>query len=215
LLGRGAVVASMPAAMLRAVNAQSPVEMSLEEWAALPEDEPGELVDGHLVEEEVVDYVHELIIMWFGQVLRNWRPAPGAIVVAGSGAKFAVAPRRGRMPDLTAYLAGTPLPPRRGLVRVPPSIALEVISPRPRDQRRDRVEKVDDYAAFRVRWYWLVDPGLRSFEILELGADGRYVHALGATDGVVENVPGCEGLRLDLAALWAEVDALPEGDPEE
>jgi Uma2 family endonuclease len=75
------------------------------------------------------------------------------------------------------------------------------------------VEKVDDYAAFAIRWYWIVDPELRSLEILELGSDGRYVHALGATSGVVDPVPGCEGLILDLDGLWAEVDQLGVEEP--
>lgn len=51
-------------------------------------------------------------------------------------------------------------------------------------------------------------PELRSLEILELGADGRYVHALGATSGVIDPVPGCEGLVLDLDALGDEVERL-------
>jgi Uma2 family endonuclease len=126
--------------------------------------------------------------------------------------KFAVAPHRGRKPDLTVYLQGSAFPPRRGLIRVPPDIAVEIVSPTPRDARRDRVEKVDDYAAFGVRWYWIVDPELRSLEILELGPDGRYVHALGATSGVVDPMPGCEGLRLDLDDLWAAIDRLPAED---
>ncbi len=100
-------------------------------------------------------------------------------------------------------------------MRVPPSIAVEVVSLAPRHQRRDRVEKVDDYARFGIRWYWLLDPAARTLQILELGADGRYVVALGATDGVVESVPGCEGLRLDLDGLWREIDALPEDDDAE
>ena len=49
-------------------------------------------------------------------------------------------------------------------------------------------------------------------QVYELGPGGRYVCALDATDGAVE-VPGCEGLTLDLDALWREIDEL-EGDGE-
>jgi Uma2 family endonuclease len=188
-----------------------PGRMSQEAWAALPEDERGELVDGSLVEEEEPENAHEIVVTWLIWVLRQWGTSRGAIVL-GSSAKFAIGADRGRMPDISVFLAGTPRPPRTGLNRRPPSIAVEVVSPTPRDARRDRVEKLAEYARFGVRWYWLVDPGLRSFQIHELDAFGRYVHVVDATAGVIDPVPGCEELTIDLAALWGDVDALADQD---
>jgi Uma2 family endonuclease len=195
-MSQGTLAASPPAGQL-----------SLEEWFALPEDEPGELVEGRLEEEEVPDYLHELLVALLVQLLGKWISPQGGLV-AGSEAKFAVGAGRGRKPDLTVYLPGSRRPPARGLIRVPPDIAIEVVSPTPRDGRRDRVEKLADYAAFGVAWYWLLDPQLRSLEILELDGQGRYLHVLGASSGMLEKVPGCEGLTLDLDSLWAAIDGL-------
>lgn len=63
-----------------------------------------------------------------------------------------------------------------------------------------------------MRYYWIVDPELQSVEILELGADGRYSLALGASEGMISNVPGCSELVLDLDALWAEASRLRSED---
>ncbi len=182
-------------------------KISVREWAALPEDEPGELVDGVIVEEEEPSFLHELILTWLAQTLRNWGADRG-VLVAGSGVKLALGSDRGRMADLVVYLPGGKRPPMRGPVDVPPSIAIEIVSPTPKDARRDRVEKVDDYASFGVKWCWLLDPELRTFEILELGAEGKYVHQLGVMGGVIDRVPGCDGLVLDIAALWRAIDDL-------
>jgi Uma2 family endonuclease len=180
--------------------------MTFEEWAAMDEDEPGELVDGRLEEEEVPDLIHELVVSWLIHVLWSWVGQKG--FVFGSDGKYAVRSDRGRKPDVAVYLhPEARRPPARGLVRVPPDIVVEVVSPSPRDERRDRIEKMDEYAAFGVTWYWIVDPGLQSLEIFEL-TGGRYARAAHATEGRLDAVPGCPGLQLDLDEIWTRVTQL-------
>jgi Uma2 family endonuclease len=183
--------------------------MTLEQWAELPPDRPGELVDGVLVEEEMADYIHDFVVGWLIAMVGSWVLARGGLI-ASSDAKFGVSTTRGRKPDATVYLPGASRPPPRGVVRVPPSLAIEVVSPTPRDARRVRVEKLNEYAMFSVSLYWIVDPQLRSFEVLELDVDGRYKHALSATDGQLRAIPGCPGLELDLDRLWSLVDELED-----
>src|SRR6266404_2032173 len=120
-------------------------QMTLKEWGNLDEDIEGELVDGVLEEEEMATFLHEIVVMWLAQALRSWaRRRHG--YVAGSEAKVAVGPRRGRKPDLSVYLRGKAPALADTLVRTPPHLVVEVVSPRPRDARRDRVEKIRDYA---------------------------------------------------------------------
>ena len=188
--------------------------LSLTEWAALPEDAPGEWVDGRLVDEEMTDYLHEVVVAVLVRIFGTWLQGKGGFV-GGSDARFAISPRRGRKPDISVYLPGGRIPPARGLIRVPPDIMVEVVSLDPRDRRRDRVEKLNEYAAFGVRYYWLLDPEERSLQIFELSPEGRYQYALGHSEGVISHVPGCPGLQLDLDALWAEIDRLGPPSPDD
>ena len=179
---------------------------TLEAWAALDEDDSRELVDGRLEDEEVPSAIHEAVVRWILVLLDGYfRPRGG--FVFGSGIKLAVCARGGRLPDVVCYGRGKK-PEARGVVTIPPDIVVEVVSPTPRDERRDRVEKPDDYGAFGVPYYWIVDPDYRSFEVWELGADARYARAASGVASTIERVPGCDGLSVDLDGLWAEVDRL-------
>ena len=153
-------------------------------------------------DEEAADLPQETAVAWLGTLLRAWVVALDGFAF-GSEVKFALSNLRGRKADLSVFFPGRPPLPRRGPVTIPPDIAVEVVSPSPSDQRRDRITKLTEYAAFGVRFYWMLDPSARTFEILELGSDGRYVHALGATEGTLSQVPGCAGLSLDLDELGA------------
>jgi Uma2 family endonuclease len=178
--------------------------MTVEEWGKLDEDIEGELVNGLLEEEEMATFLHEIVVMWLAQALRSWvRRRHGYI--AGSEAKIAVGPRRGRKPDLSVYLRGKAPALADTLVRTPPHLVVEVISPRPRDARRDRVEKISDYALAGVSYYWILDPQLRTLEILEREVSGRFRVVVSRSGGKFR-IPGCPGFVLNLDDLWAEVD---------
>jgi Uma2 family endonuclease len=183
--------------------------VTLEEWANLDQEEAGELVDGDVVEDEEAGAEHDIAGAFLIWVLQGWLALRGGFI-GMSDTRFGVSATRGRKPDAYVYLPGK-RPPRAGLVTVPPDIMIEIVSPRPKDARRDRVEKLREYAAFGARFYWIVDPAIRTFEILELGTDGRYAHAVSAVDGKIDPVPGCEGLVVDVDALWAKLDGL-EGE---
>ncbi len=178
--------------------------MSLDEWVALERDVPGEFVDGWLVEEEMASSLHEVIVAWLIMRLGAWIFPRGGLATS-SNARLVLDPGLGRKPDLMVFFPGHLPAFNEAAVRIPPDLAVEVVSPSARDQRRDRVTKYSEYAAFGVRWYWLLDPELRTLEIFELAADTGYRRALAVSHGRFE-VPGCEGLELDLSELWAIAD---------
>lgn len=178
---------------------------SIEEWEALEEDDDRELVDGVLVESEMVDVVHESVVRELLVVLSAYfKPRGGAVFPAGL--KYAVSARGGRIPDVSAF---TVLPSRkRGAQRKPADLLVEIVSPTPADQRRDRIAKVADYASFGAPNYWIVDPVARVLEIYEL-RDGQYVRAGGGAEGILD-ITSFPELSIDLDALWGEIDRLPE-----
>ena len=182
---------------------------TLAEWASLDEDEPGEVVDGQLVEEEVPEIVHEVCVSWLIWVLRSWLASRKGGLVIGSEAKFGVAPRRVGSPTRASTCRGGA--GRRDVASCGCRPISWSRSSRlcPVDVRRDRLDKMGDYAGFGVHWYWILDPEARTLEIFELGPDGRYAVAAGGSEGQLA-VPGCEGLVLDLDALWREVEQLAE-----
>ncbi len=175
--------------------------MTLAAWAA--SDADGELVDGVLVEEEMPSKLHERVVGWLVMTLTQWAIPRGAAVY-GSEHKLAVAPRRGRKPDVTVWISDEPYDPASAMDTTAPDVAVEVATPTPRDAKRDRIEKPVEYARFGVRWYWIVDPSLRTVEIFAL-RDGAYARARGASDGKLRP-PGFRGLALDLDALWKYCD---------
>jgi hypothetical protein len=175
--------------------------LTLDEWRDLPEDVPGELVESRLVEEEMPDPWHELIVAWLARILGNW--ADDAIVL-GSETRFALSPTHGRKPDLTVYLGGR---------RPAEWLMCRLTSP----SRWSRHLRATSAGIGKTRWWRTRRSAFRS--------TGSWTHNSGASrstgarrptptppvqaaGGIVQPVPGCPGLAIDLDAMWAKVDSL-------
>ena len=165
--------------------------MTLEEWAELDDEIEGELVDGLLEEEEMPSFLHEMVVSWLIVTLHAWARRRGGRVAA-SEAKIAVGPRRGRKPDVSVYMRSQMPAAADRLITVAPYLVAEVTSPRPRDTRRDRIDKLRDYARAGIRYYWILDPQLRSLEVFELGR-GRSLRGRAHGGGRPYTRPGLFG----------------------
>ena len=135
-------------------------KMTVEQWYELDEDDSRELVTGVLEEAEVPDSLHETVVAWLVVLLHTWANKRGGFAFA-SGLRFAVKRDTGRIPDVACYLRGRK--PNHGLVRNPPDIAVEVLSPS--TERTDRGKKMQMLARYGVPEYWLVDPDEQRVEI--------------------------------------------------
>jgi Uma2 family endonuclease len=78
-------------------------------------------------------------------------------------------------------------------------LVVEILSPS--SIRRDRYEKLEQYARFGVKEYWIVDPASHAFEILVLEDKRLVVHAIAAESGRVESKL-LTGLTIDLTEVF-------------
>jgi Uma2 family endonuclease len=173
-----------------------------DDFLALDEDDPRELIDGELVEIEVPARNHEFIVTKLGYYLTAWAEMGHGGEALGSGYKVRISDRRGVMPDFQFYRGGNNAAKEQdqGLVHGRPDLAVEIVSPS--SQRYDRVTKLRWYAQLRVPEYWLIDPNARTLEQLTL-REGTYVIAASFADDEVFAPDSFEGLSIPLAKLWA------------
>ncbi len=103
-----------------------------------------------------------------------------------------------RRPDILFYFkARTHLVGRKAM-EGPPDLAVEVISPS--SVGVDRTDKFAEYRVAGVRYYWLVDPALRTIEGWELKR-GRYVRTARGAGSDVVRLPPFPDLDVPLGQL--------------
>jgi Uma2 family endonuclease len=177
-----------------------------DDFIALDEDDPRELIDGELLEVEVPTGIHEYIVAMLSMFIGGWARQSKKGFAFASGYKVKISERRGVMPDLQLYLHtnGSAKRTDQGLTGGHPDVAVEIVSPSSR--KYDRVVKLGYYASIGVPEYWVVDPAARTFERLLLLA-GKYRIEQAASGEEVFRPEGFEGLEIPLGELWT----LPTG----
>lgn len=100
--------------------------------------------------------------------------------------------RRERMPTF---------PKEAAAFELAPDWICEVLSPS--TAATDRADKMPIYARERVAHLWLVDPILKTLEVLRLGGAHYAIVATWADDAKVRAEP-FDAIELELAALWAQ-----------
>jgi len=169
-----------------------------------PTETDTELWDGGVVEGEVPGYRHERTLIWLHNRLEPWVRARGGRL--WTNADLRVGAHDVRRPDLMAWWSGQPFDPARAFAAVP-DLVIEVISPLPRDVRRDREQKLADYCTHKIPWYWIVEPIHRTFEEYHRRRRGQtwlYDRTQLSCFGTVRTLME-RGPTLDLDALWASV----------
>jgi len=182
-----------------------PGPVTWEQFVALDEDDPRELVDGKLLDVEVPTEQHEHVVAVLLSFLVTWARERKAGRVHASGYKVKVSASRGAMPDVQLYRRGNPakMTPA-GVEGGRPDLAVEVLSPG--SVAHDRIRKLGWYASIGVPEYWIVDPEHRTMERLVLEKEGRYAVAEALEGDAVLAPESFEGLRIPLATLWERWD---------
>jgi len=186
-----------------------PGPMSAAEWVAL--DEPGELFNGLLVEEEGAGPLHDAVTAWFFETLRAWA-APRNIDVFGPRHKLVVSDSMGIRPDVSVHRDSAARRGNGAVSYTKPSLVVEVLSPDDVDKSRDLITKKKAYEALGVRDVVVVDPLYPYVEMIELNPEGQWM-LMGIFDSGKFPLPGFDGLVLDIDALWAHVAPLKPPAP--
>jgi Uma2 family endonuclease len=127
--------------------------ISIEKYLATSFSPDCDYVDGRIEERNLGEWDHAslqtAIAVFFGTRSKKW----GINVVVEQ--RVQVSAKRFRIPDVCVVLGN----PGEQILRKPPFICIEVLSP---EDRMSRVEqRIDDYLAMGVPYVWVIDPQTR------------------------------------------------------
>jgi Uma2 family endonuclease len=131
-----------------------------------------ELYDGEVFVVPAPTPLHQLAIHEFANLLKAYAETHGGRVFL-SPIDIVFSEYNVLQPDVVFFASGREhLIDLRQAIRIVPDIAIEVVSPS--SVRTDRGKKMQAFARYGVREYWILDPEPRSVEVYGL-ADAGYL----------------------------------------
>jgi Uma2 family endonuclease len=124
--------------------------ISVEEYLNTSYEPDCEYVDGEVIERNMGEPDHSALQMIVSKWLLLRSEDLGTHVFPA--VRVQVARTRFRVPDISV----TTKKPKGRILREPPFLCIEVLSPEDRTSRTE--EKIDDYLRFGVQHVWLIDP---------------------------------------------------------
>jgi Uma2 family endonuclease len=168
------------------------------DYLELPDEPRCELLYGRLPVTPAPTVRHQLVVTAIGHFLYEFALPRGEHAVV-SPVDVVLADHSIVQPDVI-YVSRK----RAGIlgrrVEGAPDLVVEILSPT--TGRRDLGEKLRLYAESGVAEYWIVDPDLETFELLENTPDGFRVRL---PEGSVYRSAAIAGLELDLEAFWRAI----------
>ena len=181
----------------------SPKTVTYEEWLRLPEvtDEIEEVVNGEIRLMPAPKWNHsEIISNIYDQIRSQVNSREVKVRMSTFGLIIRRDPLTERIPDLAVFEIST-IVERDGYVHSAPQLVVEVLSPS--NTRREREEKLGDYAAIGVPEVWVVSPEARTVEILYL--DNGYLR--GSAPILAEGLlkpRSFPGVQVDITGIWPD-----------
>ena len=177
--------------------------VTYEEWLHMPQlqDATEEAVNGEIRITPPAKLVHALIVEELHRAFFSQMDRKLVRVLSSSfGLIIRKRPLTSRVPDIAVFEIAT-MVEADGCVHSPPQLVVELLSPA--NTRRERAEKLADYAELGVPEVWIVSPEARTVELLHIES-GQYTRTqiLAAGDRLKPRL--FPHVEVDISRIWPD-----------
>jgi Uma2 family endonuclease len=176
--------------------------VTYEDWLRMPvvEDVVQEVVNGEIITTPLPKAKRAGMMETLGDILSQ-RVDPNQVLVRVGipGLVISEDPVVMRIPDLALFRTSAVVE-KDGYIRSAPELIVEVLSPA--NSRRERAEKLLDYASLGAPEVWVVSPEALTFEVMLLGNGALRTESI-LREGILRPTRFPE-VALDTASVWPQ-----------